>query len=130
MKKGVTAHARTPARRSLALLPAGPCHQCSLGSRQRWHRPSAGRRFQPAAAAHSVALHEESDEDDPALPIATLDRSVAAGLRFLIPSGPAVLAILILVFIPIAILVVARLDSLGGSGTILRRDYMAVLAVV
>jgi hypothetical protein len=40
------------------------------------------------------------------------------------------LAILILVFIPIAILVVARLDSLGGSGTILRRDYMAVLAVV
>jgi Tfp pilus assembly protein PilF len=85
---------------------------------------------QPAPVAHSAAVQEDSEEEGPAPATAILDRAIAAGLRFLIPSGPAVLAILILVFIPSAIMVVARIDSLGGSGTILRRDYMAVLAVV
>ena len=88
-------------------------------------RPAAV--YQPVAPAYSSA----QDDADYDIPVATpMDRATAEGLRFLAPSGPAALAMLILVFIPIAIVIVARLDSLGTNGVVLRRDYMPVLATV
>lgn len=63
--------------------------------------------------------------DEGRFPIAL---ALAAGVSLLLPVPLfTVLATIAFVFVPSAILALNSIDSLGGAGVILRRDYMAVL---
>ena len=84
-------------------------------------------------AAAQVHAHEPDDESPvPAMlkPAAPVGAALQAGTRFVVPAGFTPLGMLLAVFIPVAIAVVAQWDGLGSSSVIVRRDYMPLLVLV
>lgn len=87
--------------------------------------PHAGRRMTPNASAQAaVDAEEEAPRPEP------LERALGQAYRFVVPAGLAPFAMVLVVFIPTAIIVIAQWEALGSTGVILRRDYMPLVATV
>jgi tetratricopeptide (TPR) repeat protein len=84
---------------------------------------SSGTQIQ--AQAHARAVDTETEQPPPAVSTAT---RISGMLMYSHVSVFATLALLGLIYVPANLMIVSRLESLGGFGTVFYRDYASLLA--